>query len=89
EVSGLVFEDCGGIGGNWGFDGAIHDPHRFLFTIGLHAPYPYFWLADDKVTVLESEKRAWESSEEAEAIREALNPWRKHMMQKQEDTREC
>ncbi|KAJ8466125.1 hypothetical protein OPV22_028677 [Ensete ventricosum] len=43
----------------------------------------------DKVTVLESEKRAWESSEEAEAIREALNPWRKHMMQKQEDTREC
>ncbi|RRT67243.1 hypothetical protein B296_00014277 [Ensete ventricosum] len=43
----------------------------------------------DKVTVLESEKRAWESSEEAQAIRESLNPWRKHMMQKQEDTREC
>ncbi|ONK63313.1 uncharacterized protein A4U43_C07F13720 [Asparagus officinalis] len=31
----------------------------------------------DKVTVLESEKRAWESSPEAQAIREALNPWRK------------
>ncbi|KAK9137023.1 hypothetical protein Sjap_007617 [Stephania japonica] len=31
---------------------------------------------DDKVTVLESEKRAWESSSEAQAIREALNPWR-------------
>ncbi|EEF45463.1 uncharacterized protein LOC8262369 [Ricinus communis] len=32
----------------------------------------------DKVTVLESEKRAWESSSEAQAIREALNPWRNH-----------
>ena len=31
---------------------------------------------DDKVTVLESEKRAWESSPEAQAVREALNPWR-------------
>ncbi|KAF5203191.1 Dna mismatch repair protein [Thalictrum thalictroides] len=30
----------------------------------------------DKVTVLESEKRAWESTPEAQAIREALNPWR-------------
>uniref|UniRef100_A0A2N9EK79 Uncharacterized protein n=1 Tax=Fagus sylvatica TaxID=28930 RepID=A0A2N9EK79_FAGSY len=30
----------------------------------------------DKVTVLESEKRTWESSPEAQAIREALNPWR-------------
>ncbi|XP_074286136.1 uncharacterized protein LOC141611487 [Silene latifolia] len=30
----------------------------------------------DKVTVLESEKRAWESSPEAQAMREALNPWR-------------
>ncbi|KAK6130373.1 hypothetical protein DH2020_035776 [Rehmannia glutinosa] len=30
----------------------------------------------DKVTVLESEKRAWESSPEAQAVREALNPWR-------------
>ncbi|CAD5192907.1 uncharacterized protein LOC103970135 [Musa acuminata AAA Group] len=43
----------------------------------------------DKVTVLESEKRAWESSEEAQAIREALNPWRKHMTNKQEDPHEC
>ncbi|KAJ9141024.1 hypothetical protein P3X46_031608 [Hevea brasiliensis] len=32
----------------------------------------------DKVTVLESEKRAWESSPEAQAIREALDPWRNH-----------
>ncbi|KAI5650655.1 hypothetical protein M9H77_36660 [Catharanthus roseus] len=32
----------------------------------------------DKVTVLESEKRAWESSAEAQAVREALNPWRQH-----------
>ncbi|XP_024022651.1 uncharacterized protein LOC21406329 [Morus notabilis] len=30
----------------------------------------------EKVTVLESEKRTWESSLEAEAIKEALNPWR-------------
>ncbi|KAI3687279.1 hypothetical protein L1987_80973 [Smallanthus sonchifolius] len=30
----------------------------------------------DKVTVLESEKRAWENSPEAQAMREALNPWR-------------
>uniref|UniRef100_A0A2P2JWW8 Uncharacterized protein LOC105631842 n=1 Tax=Rhizophora mucronata TaxID=61149 RepID=A0A2P2JWW8_RHIMU len=32
----------------------------------------------DKVTVLESEKRAYESSPEGRAIKEALNPWRKH-----------
>ncbi|KAF5762958.1 hypothetical protein HanXRQr2_Chr15g0674761 [Helianthus annuus] len=32
--------------------------------------------SDDKVTVLESEKRAWENSPEAQAMREALNPWR-------------
>ncbi|KAL6532279.1 hypothetical protein OROGR_014249 [Orobanche gracilis] len=32
----------------------------------------------DKVTVLESEKRAWESSPEAQAVRDALNPWRDH-----------
>ncbi|XP_010240866.2 PREDICTED: uncharacterized protein LOC104585618 [Nelumbo nucifera] len=32
----------------------------------------------DKVTVLESEKRAWENSPEAQAIREALNPWGEH-----------
>lgn len=31
----------------------------------------------EKVTVLESEKRAWESSPEAQAMREALNPWRR------------
>ncbi|KAK3417736.1 uncharacterized protein LOC104414963 [Eucalyptus grandis] len=30
----------------------------------------------DKVTELESEKRAWENSPEAQAVREALNPWR-------------
>ncbi|CAI9270903.1 unnamed protein product [Lactuca saligna] len=30
----------------------------------------------DKVTVLESEKKAWENSPEAQAMREALNPWR-------------
>ncbi|XP_034198320.1 uncharacterized protein LOC117613836 [Prunus dulcis] len=30
----------------------------------------------DKVTVLESEKRAWENSPEAQAIRDALNPWK-------------
>nr|GMD79058.1 hypothetical protein EUGRSUZ_H03682 [Ipomoea batatas] len=30
----------------------------------------------DKVTELEAEKRAWESSPEAKAIKEALNPWR-------------
>ena len=35
-----------------------------------------FEYSDDKVTVLESEKRAWESSPEAQAIREALNPWK-------------
>ncbi|GER50142.1 UDP-N-acetylmuramoylalanine--D-glutamate ligase [Striga asiatica] len=33
---------------------------------------------DDKVTVLESEKRAWENSPEAQAMRDALNPWRDH-----------
>ncbi|KAF7837168.1 uncharacterized protein G2W53_005650 [Senna tora] len=32
----------------------------------------------DKVTVLESEKRAWENSPGAQAVREALNPW-KHL----------
>ncbi|KAF6161426.1 hypothetical protein GIB67_009305, partial [Kingdonia uniflora] len=30
----------------------------------------------DKVTVLESEKRAWDNSPEAQALREALDPWR-------------
>ncbi|KAG8050842.1 hypothetical protein GUJ93_ZPchr0009g1667 [Zizania palustris] len=32
----------------------------------------------EMVTELESEKRAWESSPEAQALREALNPWRNH-----------
>ncbi|EYU43876.1 hypothetical protein MIMGU_mgv1a017789mg [Erythranthe guttata] len=32
----------------------------------------------DKVTELESEKRAWENTPEAQAAREALNPWRGH-----------
>ncbi|KAK1291543.1 hypothetical protein QJS10_CPB17g01480 [Acorus calamus] len=31
----------------------------------------------DKVTDLEVEKREWDSSPETQAIREALNPWRK------------
>ncbi|VVB06623.1 unnamed protein product [Arabis nemorensis] len=30
----------------------------------------------DKVTVIEAEKRAFENSPEAQAMREALNPWR-------------
>ncbi|KAL9393507.1 hypothetical protein Peur_012792 [Populus x canadensis] len=40
----------------------------------------------DKVTVLESEKRAWESSPEAQAIREALNPWRNHDTEQRKNT---
>ncbi|XP_052190561.1 uncharacterized protein LOC127800152 [Diospyros lotus] len=40
----------------------------------------------DKVTVLESEKRAWESSLEAQAIREALNPWRNQDTESRKDT---
>ncbi|CAI0627018.1 unnamed protein product [Linum tenue] len=35
----------------------------------------------DKVTVLESEKRAWENTPEAQAMRDALNPWRNHEKQ--------
>ncbi|KAK3039027.1 hypothetical protein RJ639_027512 [Escallonia herrerae] len=35
-------------------------------------------LSYDKVTALESEKKAWEGSPEAQAVREALNPWRNH-----------
>ncbi|KAK9140254.1 hypothetical protein Scep_009935 [Stephania cephalantha] len=61
EVSGLVLEDSGSVSDYWGFNGVFHDQNWFLY---------------DKVTVLESEKRAWESSPEAQAIREALNPWR-------------
>ncbi|XP_052308896.1 uncharacterized protein LOC18099053 [Populus trichocarpa] len=40
----------------------------------------------DKVTVLESEKRAWESSPEAQAIREALNPWRNQDTEQRKNT---
>nr|XP_034892426.1 uncharacterized protein LOC118031976 [Populus alba] len=40
----------------------------------------------DKVTVLESEKRAWESSPEAQAIRDALNPWRNHDTEQRKNT---
>ncbi|CAL5347078.1 unnamed protein product [Camellia sinensis] len=40
----------------------------------------------DRVTVLESEKRAWESSPEAQAIREALNPWRNRDTEATKDT---
>jgi len=36
------------------------------------------YVADDKVTVLESKKWAWENLLEAQAIREAVNPWRNH-----------
>jgi hypothetical protein len=50
--------------------------------IGMALIFLFFsaWLytTDEKVTVLESEKRAWESCPEAQAMREALNPWRKH-----------
>jgi hypothetical protein len=41
-------------------------------------PPAWLYAADEKVTVLESERRARESSPEAQAKREALNPWRKH-----------
>jgi hypothetical protein len=56
----------------------------FHCYIGMPLIFPLFFLlydyiaTDEKVTVLESEKRAWESSPEAQAMREALNPWRKH-----------
>lgn len=36
----------------------------------------FFNCADDKVTELEAENRVWENSPEAQARREALNPWR-------------
>ncbi|OMO98381.1 hypothetical protein COLO4_13955 [Corchorus olitorius] len=42
--------------------------------------------SNDKVTVLESEKRAWENSPEAQAMREALNPWRNQDAQKRNDS---
>ncbi|KAL3626159.1 hypothetical protein CASFOL_029708 [Castilleja foliolosa] len=40
----------------------------------------------DKVTVLELEKRAWESSPEAQAMRDALNPWRDHDTQERKSS---
>lgn len=41
--------------------------------------FDFLWItADDKVTVLEAEKRSWESTPEAQAIRDSLNPWREH-----------
>ncbi|KAH0781988.1 hypothetical protein KY290_001586 [Solanum tuberosum] len=47
----------------------------------IHIADPYCdcglrFVSDDKVTVLEAEKRAWENSPEAKAVRDALNPWR-------------
>ncbi|XAR57140.1 hypothetical protein NMG60_11025176 [Bertholletia excelsa] len=42
----------------------------------------------DKVTVLESEKRGWETSPEAQSIREALNPWRDHDAKARKSTQE-
>ncbi|TXG66862.1 hypothetical protein EZV62_008137 [Acer yangbiense] len=50
----------------------------FMIKTGFCLLALYFSVADDKVTVLESEKRAWETSPEALAVKEALNPWRKH-----------
>ncbi|KAI3900733.1 hypothetical protein MKW92_036308 [Papaver armeniacum] len=38
----------------------------------------------DQVTALESEKRAYENSPEAQAVKEALNPWRYHQEQAKE-----
>jgi hypothetical protein len=59
----------------------------FLYCSLLHGKESYISLClyttDEKVTVLESEKRAWESSPEAQAMREALNPWHKHDEQQQ------
>ncbi|KAK4372536.1 hypothetical protein RND71_007920 [Anisodus tanguticus] len=40
----------------------------------------------DKVTVHEAEKRAWENSPEAKAVREALNPWRHHDAEARKDS---
>lgn len=47
-----------------------------LLLHNLILSYTLSMRADDKVTVLESEKRAWENSPEAQAIRDALNPWK-------------
>lgn len=40
----------------------------------------------DKVTVLEAEKRAWENSPEAKAVRDSLNPWRHHDAESRKDS---
>ncbi|XP_023917054.1 uncharacterized protein LOC112028587 [Quercus suber] len=50
-----------------------------LMSAGIGASMEFFMIKTgfyDKVTVLESEKRAWENSPEAQAIREALDPWK-------------
>lgn len=55
---------------------------RIFFSVCNLHKHLWCWLlvsfgiwADDKVTVLEAEKRAWDNSPEAQAKREALNPW--------------
>ncbi|CAN1350253.1 hypothetical protein LINPERPRIM_LOCUS42097, partial [Linum perenne] len=73
EVFGLVCEDSCGICLNRSFDGVFHDQDGLLYE-NSSIPEPHY----DKVTVLESEKRAWENSPEAQAMRDALNPWRNH-----------
>ncbi|GER27159.1 T-box transcription factor TBX2 [Striga asiatica] len=53
----------------------------FLSNSDIILSTDYVWVLaafDDKVTVLESEKRAWENSPEAQAMRDSLNPWRDH-----------
>ncbi|XP_071705466.1 uncharacterized protein [Rutidosis leptorrhynchoides] len=50
-----------------------------VVSAAIGASMEYFMIKTgfyDKVTVLESEKKAWENSPEAQAMREALNPWR-------------
>lgn len=56
---------------------SLHMLSKFLFY-DLIVSSLFIYYADDKVTVLESEKRAWENSPEAQTLREALNPWRNH-----------
>jgi hypothetical protein len=51
--------------------------NAYCFSVLLYA-------TDEKVTMLESEKRAWESSPEAQAMREALNPWHKNDEQRED-----
>lgn len=57
---------------------------RFVYYSWLNFYFSY--VVDDKVTVLESEKRAWENSSEAQAMREALNPWRNHDAQERKSS---